>query len=44
MSYIKDFEKTYTPDTQKNQTQKGTHKGCLLLLASVTDLDADFII
>ena len=24
MSYIKDFEKTYTPDTQKNQTQKGT--------------------
>ncbi|MBQ3490557.1 MAG: 16S rRNA (cytidine(1402)-2'-O)-methyltransferase [Clostridia bacterium] len=24
MSYIKDFEKTYTPDTQKNITQKGT--------------------
>ena len=24
MSYIKDFEKTYTPDTQKNQTKKGT--------------------
>ena len=24
MSYIKDSEKTYTPDTQKNQTQKGT--------------------
>ena len=24
MSYIKDFEKTYTPDTQKNITRKGT--------------------
>ena len=24
MSYIKDFEKTYTPDTQKNLTRKGT--------------------
>ena len=24
MSYIKDFEKTYTPDTQKNITMKGT--------------------
>ena len=24
MSYIKDFEKTYTPDTQKNLTMKGT--------------------